>query len=228
MGLTRLPLLLLWMSLIVKLSVSEQPTCQCNNEETLPICLHPVCYCNRLLDICTNTCYLTNMYRLHKSEIPERDPSTFATLILLALSGDIALNPGPVFTCGVCQLAVSWSHKAVACDNCSIWVHKSCASLDSAIYDQLENLSWKCYCCRSDNVSSFVYNAYNLNVSNSFAPLAGIADEDGTSIHEVASPTGSFEPKCHSSPAGRHRRHRNLSSKSSSDKSKSVTPKHHE
>ena len=79
----------------------------------------------------------------------------------------------------------------------------------STFQDKDENLSWKCYCCRSLNVSSFVYNAYNVNVSNSFAPLAGILDDDGTIPHQVVSPSGVFEPKLHSSPAGPNRLHRN-------------------
>ena len=199
---------------MLKLTISVQLASQRTGEDTLLICPRPVWHCNRLTDICTNTCYLTNMRRLYKFVLPDRAPSTFAAMIMLALSGDIALNPGPTFTCGVCQLVVSWSHKAVACDNCSVWVHKSCASLDSATYDQLENLSWKCYCCRSVNVSSFVYNAYNVNVSNSFAPLAGILDDDGAIPHQVVSPSGVFEPKLHSSTAGPNRLHGNESSTS--------------
>ena len=90
-------------------------------------------------------------------------------MLLLLLTGDIEGNPGPatyaMFPCGVCQLHVSWTHEAVACD---VWLHKSCVSLDSVNYSEIENHTWKCYCCRSVNVSSFIYKAYNLNVSNSF------------------------------------------------------------
>ena len=54
------------------------------------------------------------------------------------LSGDIEINPGPVnepmYPCAVCQLGVNWSHQAVACDVCDVWVHKSCASMDSTTY----------------------------------------------------------------------------------------------
>ena len=118
------------------------------------------------MHMCTNTCYATNMYRLHKADMGNKHPSSFASMILLLLSGDIASNPGPansMFPCGVCQLAVTWSQKAVACDACSVWLHISCASIGSTSYDQQENMSWKCYCCRSQNISSFVLNAYNLN-----------------------------------------------------------------
>jgi len=95
-------------------------------------------YLCRITDICTNTCYLSNMYRLHKCELHNKVRLPFLVMLLLLMSGNIALNPGPVnevmFPCGVCQLAVNWSHKAVACDNCSVWVHKSCASMDTPMY----------------------------------------------------------------------------------------------
>ena len=105
-----------------------------------------------------------------------------------------------MFPCGVCQLAVTWSQKTVACDACSVWLHISCASIGSTSYDQLENMSWKCYCCGSRNISSFVLNAYNLNISNSFATLAGIPVDDSVFLHEIASPPEQFAPGFHSSP----------------------------
>ena len=105
-----------------------------------------------------------------------------------------------MFPCGVCQREVSWSHKAVACDNCDVWHHKSCASLNSAEFDTIENHSWRCHCCRSVNLSSFLYKAYNLNVSNSFDPLAGIPGDDSIFLSEIASPTTKFEPNTASSP----------------------------
>ena len=48
---------------------------------------------------------------------------TTLTLLLL-VSGDINLNPGPgngsVFPCGYCELPVTWSRLGVCCTNCSI------------------------------------------------------------------------------------------------------------
>ena len=176
-----------------------------NGSFTDILCSSPAwCLC-RTEDICTNTCYLSNMYRLHKSELNNKARLPFLVMLLLLLSGDISLNPGPLsdglFPCGVCQLAVSWSHKAVACDNCDVWVHKSCASMDSVMYEQVENLTWKCYCCRSVNVSSFVINAYNLPTANSFAPLACIPGDDSVHLPDIPLTAEQFVPGSHSSPA---------------------------
>ena len=161
----------------------------------------------RLIDICTNSGYMTNSFRLHKYDIPSRAPRTFMSMLLLLLAGDIARNPGPpvapMYPCGVCQLAVNWSHKAIACDACDVWVHKSCASLDSAAYESVENVSdapWKCYCCNSINVLLFTYHAFNLDVSNNYSILAGIPGNDSVYMSSIASPTEQFTPKTHSSP----------------------------
>ena len=129
-------------------------------------------------DICTSTCYMTNMYQLHKLDLDNKVPRSFAVLFLLLLSSDIVTDLGPtgesMFPWAVFQYGVNWSHKAVTCDNCSVWIHKTCASMDSVTYDQVENMSGRFYGCRMINVSSSVYNTYNLNVINSFEPLVGI------------------------------------------------------
>ena len=204
-GIAKLSLPFLWLSIIV-ISFSENQ----HVNDPMATRISPVRHFNRLINICTNTCYMSNMYRLRKYDSPDRSPSTFAALIMLALSGDIELNPGPptkkdqpikaIFPCGVCQLAVNWSDRAVECENCKVWLHKTCASLDSTEFNDIENASWNCYCCRSVNVSSFIYNAYNLNVSNSFSPLAGIPGDDSVFLHDVMSPTDCFQPGSHSSP----------------------------
>jgi len=68
------------------------------------------------------------------------------------------------------------------------------------MYDQMENFSWKCYCCRSVNVTSFVINAYNLSVSNSFAPLATIPGDDSVYLPDTPPTAEQFVPCSHSSP----------------------------
>ena len=54
-------------------------------------------------------------------------PGWFFTLVLL-LSGDVHLNPGPsaAFPCRVCQKEVLDSDPAVQCDQCDMWVHVTC------------------------------------------------------------------------------------------------------
>ena len=66
---------------------------------------------------------------------PKLFPQTnyFWLFLLLALSGDVEVNPGPTkhtkFPCGVCNTACKWGQKAIACDNCGVWYHTTCACL---------------------------------------------------------------------------------------------------
>ena len=65
------------------------------------------------------------------------------TLSVLLLSGDIELNPCPhhksLYPCGYCELPVNWSHRAICCDKCTIWYHKSCADLSTQEFDLYED-----------------------------------------------------------------------------------------
>ena len=68
-------------------------------------------------------------------------------LILILLSGDVELNPGPTkYPCGICQKACRWGQNAIACDSCGEWYHTSCAFLSNKHYKILANssLSWCC------------------------------------------------------------------------------------
>ena len=151
------------------------------------------------------------MYRFHKLDMPPAHQS-FITLLLLMLGGDIEPHPGPIewpekaqwaglYPCGVCDMKVDWSDIAICCDDCDVWYHKSCASMPTQEYDNIENKSWHCYHCNSDCNSSFLYHGYNLNVSNSFEPLAGIPPDDSVFMKSISSPGSSdFVPNKHSSP----------------------------
>ena len=71
------------------------------------------------------------------------------TILALFLSGDIQTNPGPrhqpVYPCGFCELAVSWSpnEEAVCCDECSIWYHRSCLEMCTKDYSLLQRSNVK-------------------------------------------------------------------------------------
>ena len=112
-----------------------------------------------------------------------------------------------VFPCGVCQKNVSFNGPpAVQCDNseCKIWIHKHCAStLTDSVFEDIADMSWQCYGCRCvHGQQSFIYQAYNLNISNSFAPLAGLPCDDSVFMNSVTSPNAvpSFHPQQTSSP----------------------------
>ena len=142
--------------------------------------------------------------------------STFTTFMLLISCGDIEFNLGPIagewpptqnwealYPCGCCEFQVVWSHLAVCCDECQFWYHKTCASMTSAEYDHIENVSWKCCKCNTASSLSFLHQAYNLNVFNSFDALAVIPGDDSVFLQEVASPSllRTIAPQVHSSPA---------------------------
>ena len=144
---------------------------------------------------------------------PPNTPRASACLLLLLVAGDIAKNPGPatgaMFPCGVCQLQVSWTQKAVACDNCDVWHHKTCASMNSTQFDGIENTQWQCHCCRSVNNMSFTFQSFNLSThsNNSDLLLHNTHGDDSVFLKNstIVSPTeeGGFTPIHASSPINR-------------------------
>ena len=80
------------------------------------------------------------------------NPRLSLCLTLLLVCGDIEIKPGPapsVYHCGFCELPVDWSDVAVACDECSIWYHKSCLEMSTSKFQNLNcsNVSWICMKC---------------------------------------------------------------------------------
>ena len=155
---------------------------------------------------------------------PQRHKTIFTLILLLA--GDIELNPGPVtqkatvWPCGVCQYPVNWEQEGVACDGCSLWHHRSCLSMCSNDYRDLEgtNVVWLCCKCDSINCDSFTFRSYELQTSNSFHPLTEI-DSSIDSVHSsVFSPLHTSSPKNRNdfSNSGKKASTRSTSSTSSS------------
>ncbi len=104
---------------------------------------------------------------------------------------------------------VSWEspgHGPRCCDQCDVWYHRSCISMNLQVYDGIESTNWNCFACDSRNCSSFSYHAYNLNVTNNYGPLAGISGDDLVFLHSVCSPTAGFESKAHTVAAPDHHR----------------------
>lgn len=95
------------------------------------------------------------------------------TLILLSC-GDISINPGPPkYPCGCCQKAVRWNQRGVCCDNCDLWYHKQCLSMDSTRFEHLNssNVSWICCECDKPNHDSSIFHSFEYEVSNQFSVL---------------------------------------------------------
>lgn len=87
--------------------------------------------------------------------------------------------------------------EGIACDECSVWHHRSCLSMCSEDYKALERPSvvWKCCVCDSLNCDSFTFRSYELDTHNSFSPLSFIADSTLDSVYSnVFSPLHTSSP----------------------------------
>ena len=49
--------------------------------------------------------------------------------ILIILAGDIEINPGPKFQCGLCKKYCKASDRLLECKECEKWFHSSCSNL---------------------------------------------------------------------------------------------------
>ncbi|KAM7284104.1 uncharacterized protein ISCGN_001206 [Ixodes scapularis] len=66
------------------------------------------------------------------------------------LSGDIALNPGPLhYTCGRCSKGVRDNQAALCCDRCEVWFHRTCVYVPLNQYRRLGACedTWLCFGC---------------------------------------------------------------------------------
>jgi hypothetical protein len=80
-------------------------------------------------------------------------------LALLVMSG-LETNPGPrrpKFPCGICSRACK--KDCIACDQCDLWLHKSCIGMSTSELTPIGELTeeWKCPACRAINTSSVLY-----------------------------------------------------------------------
>ena len=127
-------------------------------------------------------------------------------IIILLLSGDIEVNPGPEtkWPCGICQYPVTWSQEGVACDGCELWHHKSCISLCSDDFQLLErsNVAWKCCKCDSINCDTFTFHSFELQTSNSFYPLTFESTIDSIQS-QTFSPLHTSSPRTSTKPSNR-------------------------
>jgi len=95
--------------------------------------------------------------------------------LLLIQAGDIEINPGPRYPCGICKKNVNWNSKSIQCDGCDVWYHAACAKIGPETFRNLEHssVSWICIHCGLPNVSSqHCIDIDELFSSNTFSPLA--------------------------------------------------------
>ena len=118
--------------------------------------------------------------------------------LLLAVSGDIHPNPGPsIYPCGLCDRPVTWSQDGICCDQCSIWIHRSCVEMCSADYRALchSNVQWICCKCETINISTFTFRSYELSSQNYYEPLSEDISQNSWKSTDQFSPLLTSSPK---------------------------------
>ena len=139
----------------------------------------------------------------HSSPPPKLDFGVCFLLILL--SGQIELNPGPsslgnqnssIFPCGHCDLPVTWDQCGICCDTCDLWFHKNCVDMSSHTFRAFSttNVSWICCNCDNPNYERNLFHSFQIETANSFHPL------DLSESIAIKSPISDFVPVLHSSP----------------------------
>ena len=82
----------------------------------------------------------------------------YMSLLLVTLSSEIELNPGPCFPCESCGIEVLDDDAAVSCDNCEHWYHIQCQDISFGTYGNLQandlSFAWECLNCEALNQSS--------------------------------------------------------------------------
>ncbi|XP_063420709.1 uncharacterized protein LOC134705924 [Mytilus trossulus] len=114
-------------------------------------------------------------------------------LILLVISGDISLNPGPAkHPCGHCYKAVAKNHRAVLCEACNYWWHIKCANISPTSYNVLCNSEepWLCNDCNSFKFTNSFFdislqNSTCMNTSNSSSSSESSGSDIFTELREA-------------------------------------------
>ena len=149
--------------------------------------------------------------------------ATCLAMFTLLLSGDVELNPGPteksIYPCPFCELNVEYGMKALQCDECDMWYHKTCVSICTNDYEMLENNSKTYLCCRCDH-PNYISNisSREIHTENRFEPLTNLANPGNMDCEAIF-----FSPKIHSSPKRRRRQQKNLVISIDSEDSRSYT-----
>ena len=98
----------------------------------------------------------------------------YITALLILLASDVELNPGPrkiKYPCQICEKAVTWKQRGVACDDCNCWYHVECMHMSTPVYMALNNISWHCVNCGLPNFSTNLFESTIISNSNSFSVL---------------------------------------------------------
>ena len=95
-------------------------------------------------------------------------------LLVLLLSGQLELNPGPTtpnqsstfstsYPCGICQKKMKDSRHALLCDKCQLWFHTYCLKFPVSNYSTLLNLTSFSWVFTDCGYSNYSHRTPNLN-----------------------------------------------------------------
>jgi len=94
--------------------------------------------------------------------------------MMIWLSGDVALNPGPVKKpCSFCHRAVLSNHRAVLCEACYNWCHIKCTGISPNYYTELANSEdpWLCKDCVNFHFSDSFFDHEDQSNNSSRSSL---------------------------------------------------------
>jgi hypothetical protein len=141
----------------------------------------------------------------------------YLSYILILLSSDTELNPGPAtpkYPCQTCNKAVTWRQRAVACDNCNLWYHTNCMGMNSAIYKALEpsNASWTCCQCGIPNFSTSLFESVIVESNNIYDSLRNQSVLSNTSLDNgnMRSPLHTSSPNHQANQRSKFPHNRNI------------------
>ena len=80
---------------------------------------------------------------------PSKETNLF---ILIILAGDIEMNPGPRFQCGLCKKYCKASDRLLECEECEKGFHASCSNLgdNELVRIESDDGAWYCTNCKAD------------------------------------------------------------------------------
>jgi Reverse transcriptase (RNA-dependent DNA polymerase)/Endonuclease-reverse transcriptase len=96
--------------------------------------------------------------RARRSRVPANNLG-LATILALALCGDVELNPGPTISrpiCLICDASGKRNQVCINCFYCGGMAHRTCASLSTSDYRKLIicNSKWSCWSCSMPSLSN--------------------------------------------------------------------------
>ena len=104
-------------------------------------------------------------------------------------------NAESLYPCGKCQTPVTYDHKGLQCDTCSMWYHAPCQRVGDQQYEFLaeSSCSWHCTRCNSHNFSSRkTQDLSSFDTGNTYSILDQSPD---FSPLETSTPHKSKQPK---------------------------------